>query len=300
MSAPRPRTGFHSARRLSHRRRHFRDLAGVSRRFGSGCAALVHADLGTGDEADNRRLAAQLGPVAAPLLCPGGLLLGDRAFPMEGCAEISAAAGAAAGRYFVYRRLADVAPCRAGTGANARCPRGIPWCCRHPRTGVECTPRDSSRCRKAVIHKALNRRRSRSTSAGTGRGRSAGWPHSPQRAIPHATIQGLAAAHDPRPLTRRDPPAPPTERFDSNFQSDALGQRRGSAYVCSKTGRYREGEVIMSHTTARVDNPQAVAGTVDPVWIRLREEAEALVRNEPSSPDSRSARSSTSRTSSRP
>jgi serine O-acetyltransferase len=30
-----------------------------------------------------------------------------------------------------------------------------------------------------------------------------------------------------------------------------------------------------------VDNPQAVAGTVDPVWIRLREEAEAMVRNEP-------------------
>ena len=37
----------------------------------------------------------------------------------------------------------------------------------------------------------------------------------------------------------------------------------------------------MSHTTARVDNPQAVAGTVDPVWIRLREEAEAMVRDEP-------------------
>ena len=104
----------------------FETLPEFRRRFGSGCAALVHADLGTGDEADNRRLAAQLGPVAAPLLCPGGLLLGDRAFPMEGCAEISAAAGAAAGRYFVYRRLADVAPCRAGTGANARCQRGIP------------------------------------------------------------------------------------------------------------------------------------------------------------------------------
>jgi S-adenosyl-L-methionine methyltransferase len=87
----------------------FETLPEFRRRFGSGCAALVHADLGTGDEADNRRLAAQLGPVAAPLLCPGGLLLGDRAFPMEGCAEISATAGAAAGRYFVYRRLADVA-----------------------------------------------------------------------------------------------------------------------------------------------------------------------------------------------
>jgi serine O-acetyltransferase len=51
--------------------------------------------------------------------------------------------------------------------------------------------------------------------------------------------------------------------------------------MLSKTSRYRQGEVIMGHTTARVDNPQAVAGTVDPVWIRLREEAEAMVRNEP-------------------
>jgi hypothetical protein len=86
----------------------FETLPDFLRRFGPGCAALVHADIGTGHQAENRRLADQLGPLVAPLLCKGGLLLGDRPFPMEGCAEISAAAGAAAGRYFVYRRLAEV------------------------------------------------------------------------------------------------------------------------------------------------------------------------------------------------
>ncbi|HEX2135408.1 MAG TPA: serine O-acetyltransferase [Microvirga sp.] len=37
----------------------------------------------------------------------------------------------------------------------------------------------------------------------------------------------------------------------------------------------------MTQTTARADNVQPVAGTVDPVWDRLRSEAEAMLRNEP-------------------
>jgi hypothetical protein len=86
----------------------FETLPAFGRRFGPGCAALVHADIGTGDQAYNRRLADQLGPLVAPLLCKGGLLLADRSFPMGGCAEISADTGVVAGRYFVYRRLAEV------------------------------------------------------------------------------------------------------------------------------------------------------------------------------------------------
>ena len=79
-------------------------LPAFSRRFGPGCAVLIHADIGTGDQAENRCLAERLGPLLAPLLRPGGLLLGDRCFPMEGCADISSETGVEAGRYFVYRR----------------------------------------------------------------------------------------------------------------------------------------------------------------------------------------------------
>jgi serine O-acetyltransferase len=38
----------------------------------------------------------------------------------------------------------------------------------------------------------------------------------------------------------------------------------------------------MTYSTARADNPAPVAGTVDPVWDRLRLEADAVVREEPS------------------
>ena len=37
----------------------------------------------------------------------------------------------------------------------------------------------------------------------------------------------------------------------------------------------------MTHTVARVDSPAPVAGTVDPVWDRLRSEAEVILRDEP-------------------
>jgi S-adenosyl-L-methionine methyltransferase len=85
----------------------FETLPVFRQRFGPSCAALVHADVGTGDQAENRRIADRLGPLVAPLLCEGGLLVGDRSFPLEGCAEISVDAGIVKGRYFVYRRLAE-------------------------------------------------------------------------------------------------------------------------------------------------------------------------------------------------
>jgi hypothetical protein len=83
----------------------FDTLPEFGRRFGRGSVALIHADIGTGDQAENRRLADRLGPLLAPLLATGGLLLGDRPFPMEGCTDISAETGVKPGRYFVYRRL---------------------------------------------------------------------------------------------------------------------------------------------------------------------------------------------------
>lgn len=83
-------------------------------RFGQGCAALVHTDIGTGDEKLNLKLVRRLSPLLADLLQPGGMLLADRAFEMPGCADISSEAGAAKGRYFVYQQttntVADAVP----------------------------------------------------------------------------------------------------------------------------------------------------------------------------------------------
>ncbi|HZH53974.1 MAG TPA: class I SAM-dependent methyltransferase [Microvirga sp.] len=76
-------------------------------RFGRGSAALIHVDVGTGDEAQNRELALRLSPLLESLLQPGGLLIGDRAFELPDCTDISAETGVAEGRYYVYRRRTD-------------------------------------------------------------------------------------------------------------------------------------------------------------------------------------------------
>lgn len=76
-------------------------------RFGEGPAALIHIDIGTGDEALNREIARHVSPLLEALLQPGGLLLGDRAFALPGCADISSETGIPAGRYFVYRRYPE-------------------------------------------------------------------------------------------------------------------------------------------------------------------------------------------------
>jgi hypothetical protein len=79
-------------------------LPGFLDRFGPACAALIHADVGTGDDMRNRQLAGILSPLLEPLLAPGGLLAADRRFDLPNCREISAEAGVSEGRYFVYRR----------------------------------------------------------------------------------------------------------------------------------------------------------------------------------------------------
>jgi SAM-dependent methyltransferase len=73
-------------------------------RHGEGSAALIHIDIGTGDEEANRSLARRLSPLLEALLKPGGILLGDRAFHMPSCRDISADTNVPEGRYFVYRR----------------------------------------------------------------------------------------------------------------------------------------------------------------------------------------------------
>jgi hypothetical protein len=80
-------------------------LPGFRDRFGEGAAALIHADIGTGDEEENRRLAARLSMLIAPLVRPGGLLLADRVFALEGYRDVSDETGVDPGRYFAYRRV---------------------------------------------------------------------------------------------------------------------------------------------------------------------------------------------------
>ncbi len=82
----------------------FDTLPRFTERFGKGCAALVHIDIGTGDEEANRELALHLSPLLEDLLQPGGLILGDRAFNLSSCQDISSQTGVPEGRYFVYRR----------------------------------------------------------------------------------------------------------------------------------------------------------------------------------------------------
>jgi len=95
----------------------FETLPLFTERFGQGAAALVHIDIGTGDEEANRRLAHRLSPLLESLLQPDGLLLGDRAFEMPRCVDISSETGVPEGRYFVYRREPEE---RRGFSAIAR------------------------------------------------------------------------------------------------------------------------------------------------------------------------------------
>jgi len=82
----------------------FETLPVFIERFGPGCAALIHADVGTGDEEANRELAKGLSPYFETLLELGGLLVADRAFDLPSCTDISSRTGVAEGRYFVFRR----------------------------------------------------------------------------------------------------------------------------------------------------------------------------------------------------
>lgn len=72
--------------------------------FDAGPVALIHADLGTGDAEASAALARWLGPVLAPLLAPGGLVLSDQALCDPRLAVLALPAPIPAGRYFAYRR----------------------------------------------------------------------------------------------------------------------------------------------------------------------------------------------------
>ncbi len=66
--------------------------------------ALVHSDIGTGDPARNRRVAADLGRLLPPLLTGGGIVVSDQMFADAALEEVSPPPGVAPDRYFLYRR----------------------------------------------------------------------------------------------------------------------------------------------------------------------------------------------------
>ena|SRR5579863_7309690 len=70
-----------------------------------GRVALAHLDVGTGDAAENRALAAALTPLFLPLLCPGAVVVSDPPLADPGLATLPLPDGVAAGRYHLYQRV---------------------------------------------------------------------------------------------------------------------------------------------------------------------------------------------------
>jgi hypothetical protein len=70
-----------------------------------GRVALAHLDVGTGDAAANRALAAELLPLILPLLGPGAVLASDPVFDCGELTPLPLPDGVAPGRYHLYRRV---------------------------------------------------------------------------------------------------------------------------------------------------------------------------------------------------
>ncbi len=100
-------------------------LPRFSNRF-AGRAALVHADIGSGDLRATADLARWLGPVLRALPAPGGVVVSDQPLPGLGWPKVAPPKGVAQGRYFIYRRPKDLdrrSPARGRTGSASRAPR---------------------------------------------------------------------------------------------------------------------------------------------------------------------------------
>lgn len=76
-------------------------LPRAAERIGS-TVALVHADLGSGDAAASQRQAAEIAPVIAALLRPGGIVVSDQPLPNERLRALALPGGVKPGRYFLY------------------------------------------------------------------------------------------------------------------------------------------------------------------------------------------------------
>jgi hypothetical protein len=68
-------------------------------------AALVHTDVGTGDQKSNERLAATIGPMIRGILRVGGIVISDQALNTPGLAPIALPEGVKPGRYFMNKAV---------------------------------------------------------------------------------------------------------------------------------------------------------------------------------------------------
>ena len=82
-----------------------RETLPVVRSWLGGRVALAHLDAGSGDEAANRALAAELKPLILPLLRAGAVLASDPPLECPKLAMLPLPDGVAPGRYHLYRRV---------------------------------------------------------------------------------------------------------------------------------------------------------------------------------------------------
>lgn len=70
----------------------------------AGRVALMHSDIGTGDSARNRRMAASLSLLLPQFLVPGGIIVSDQALASPMLGSLTAPPGVPPDRYFLYER----------------------------------------------------------------------------------------------------------------------------------------------------------------------------------------------------
>ncbi|MGH6933124.1 MAG: class I SAM-dependent methyltransferase [Dongiaceae bacterium] len=68
-------------------------------------AALIHADLGTGEPAASMALARAIMPMLIGLLAPVGIIAGDQPMPDRRLDPLPLPSEIAAGRYYLYRAV---------------------------------------------------------------------------------------------------------------------------------------------------------------------------------------------------
>ena len=69
-----------------------------------GRVAFVHSDIGSGDEARDRAVAARVAPLLAEAVAPAGLVASDQALVIAGWQALPLPPGIAESRYFLYRK----------------------------------------------------------------------------------------------------------------------------------------------------------------------------------------------------
>jgi len=69
-----------------------------------GRVAFVHSDIGSGDEARDRAVAARVAPLLGEAVAPTGLVASDQALVIAGWQALPLPPGIAESRYFLYRK----------------------------------------------------------------------------------------------------------------------------------------------------------------------------------------------------